>query len=75
MNQLRDPSLGDIAAFLGISNAAASKAVNRLVRRKLLRCREGETDRLSIRLFRAGLTSARESCDRVGANGSRGGRE
>ncbi|HYK88296.1 MAG TPA: MarR family transcriptional regulator [Acidobacteriota bacterium] len=43
-------TVGDVAAFLGISNAAASKAVDKLVRRNLMRRREGETDRRSIHL-------------------------
>jgi DNA-binding MarR family transcriptional regulator len=42
--------LGDVAAFLGVSNAAASKAVDKLVGRMLLRRTEGENDRRSIRL-------------------------
>lgn len=41
-------TIGDVAAFLGISNAAASKAVDKLVRRNLVRRKEGETDRRSI---------------------------
>ena len=43
-------TIGDVAAFLGVSNAAASKAVDRLVRMMLLRRSEGETDRRSIHL-------------------------
>ncbi len=43
-------SISDVAAFLGVSNAAASKAVDKLVRRKLLRRAEGKTDRRSTRL-------------------------
>src|SRR5689334_17538104 len=42
-------TVGDVASFFGVSNAAASKAVDRLVRRMLLRRNEGE-DRRSIRL-------------------------
>ncbi len=42
--------IGDVAAFLGISNAAASKAVDKLVRRMLLRRSEGEVDRRAINL-------------------------
>jgi DNA-binding MarR family transcriptional regulator len=61
-------SIGDVAAFLGISNAAASKAVDRLVRRRLLRRQEGEDDRRLIRLsltdesrlFLANYDAARE---------------
>lgn len=43
-------SIGDVAAFLGVSNAAASKAVDKLVRRKLLRREEGVADRRAIQL-------------------------
>lgn len=43
-------TVGDAALFLGVSNAAASKAVDRLVRRKLLRRREGEPDRRAVHL-------------------------
>jgi len=38
-------SVGDVAAFLGVSNAAASKAVDKLVRRKQLVRAEGRLDR------------------------------
>jgi DNA-binding MarR family transcriptional regulator len=40
-------NVGDVAAFLGVSDAAASKSVDRLVRRKYLRRTEGRTDRRS----------------------------
>ncbi len=43
-------TIGDVALFLGVSNAAASKAVDKLVRRKLLRREEGEKDRRVIHL-------------------------
>src|SRR3990172_12073019 len=43
-------SIGDVAAFLGVSNAAASKAVDKLVRRGLLLRSEGEPDRRAIQL-------------------------
>jgi len=43
-------TIGDVAAFLGVSNAAASKAVDKLVRMMLLRRSEGETDRRAIHL-------------------------
>lgn len=46
--------LGDVAIFLGVSNAAASKAVDRLVGRMLLRRTEGEHDRRSIRISLTG---------------------
>ena len=38
-------TIGDVAAFLGVSNTAASKAVDKLVRRRLLRRAEGHADR------------------------------
>jgi DNA-binding MarR family transcriptional regulator len=40
-------NVGDVAAFLGVSNAAASKAVDRLVRRKYLKRTEARSDRRS----------------------------
>ncbi len=43
-------TIGDVARFLGVSNAAASKAVDKLVRRKFLRRTEAEVDRREIRL-------------------------
>ena len=43
-------TLGDVAAFLGVSNPAASKAVDKLVRRGLLVRREGAKDRRAIEL-------------------------
>lgn len=43
-------SIGDVASFLGVSNAAASKAVDKLVRRRLLRRTEGKADRRAIQL-------------------------
>lgn len=43
-------TLGDVAAFLGVSNAAASKAVDRLVRRNLLLRTEDERDRRAMNL-------------------------
>jgi DNA-binding MarR family transcriptional regulator len=43
-------SIGDVAAFLGVSNAAASKAVDKLVRRNLLVRAEGTTDRRAAEL-------------------------
>jgi DNA-binding MarR family transcriptional regulator len=43
-------TITDVALFLGVSNAAASKAVDKLVRRKLLRREEGHPDRREIRL-------------------------
>ncbi len=41
-------TISDVALFLGVSNAAASKAVDKLVRRKLLRRTEGQPDRREI---------------------------
>jgi len=41
-------TIGDVAAFLGVSNAAASKAVDKLVRRGLLLRNEAQTDRRAI---------------------------
>ncbi len=46
-----DHIISDAADFLGISNAAASKAVDKLVRRRLLRRAEVEEDRRSSQLF------------------------
>lgn len=43
-------TLGDVASFLRVSNAAASKAVDRLVRRSLLRRSEDEKDRRAMHL-------------------------
>lgn len=46
-----DHIISDAAAFLGVSNAAASKAVDKLVRRRLLRRVELQEDRRSSQLF------------------------
>jgi len=43
-------TISDVGLFLGVTNAAASKAVDKLVRRKLLRRQEGRPDRREIRL-------------------------
>jgi DNA-binding MarR family transcriptional regulator len=43
-------TIGSVAAFLDVSAAAASKAVDRLVRKGLIARREGETDRRFINL-------------------------
>ncbi len=43
-------TIGDVAAFLGVSNAAASQAVDKLVRRMLMRRGEGEADRRASQL-------------------------
>jgi DNA-binding MarR family transcriptional regulator len=42
--------IGDVADFLAVSNAAASKAVDRLVRRGLLRRTEAAADRRAVEL-------------------------
>jgi DNA-binding MarR family transcriptional regulator len=42
--------IGDVADFLAVSNAAASKAVDRLVRRGLLRRNESPSDRRAVEL-------------------------
>jgi DNA-binding MarR family transcriptional regulator len=46
-----DHIISDAAAFLGVSNAAASKTVEKLVRRRLLRRVEVQEDRRSSQLF------------------------
>jgi len=43
-------TISDVAAFMGVSKAAASKAADKLARRMLLRRAEGEDDRRSIYL-------------------------
>ena len=43
-------TIGDVAAFLGVSNAAASKAVDKLVRQGLLVREEAQRDRRAIQL-------------------------
>jgi DNA-binding MarR family transcriptional regulator len=43
-------SLGDVAGFLGVSHAAASKAVDRLVRRGLIERKESSNDRRAVQL-------------------------
>jgi len=48
--QTEGHTISDVAAFLGVSNAAASKAVDRLVRRGLLRRAEAEADRRAVEL-------------------------
>jgi len=42
--------IGDVADFLAVSNAAASKAVDRLVRRGLIRRTEAVSDRRAVEL-------------------------
>ena len=43
-------TISDVAAFMGVSKAAASKAADKLARRMLLRRAEGEDDRRAIYL-------------------------
>src|SRR5271157_3467137 len=43
-------TIGDVAAFLSVSNAAASKAVDKLVRQDLLVRKEAQRDRRAIQL-------------------------
>jgi DNA-binding MarR family transcriptional regulator len=43
-------TIGDVAAFLSVSNAAASKAVDKLVRQGLLVRQEAQSDRRAIQL-------------------------
>ncbi len=47
-------TIGHVASFLGVSNAAASKAVDKLVRLMLIRRREGESDRRAMQLSLTG---------------------
>ncbi len=50
-------TISEVAAFLGVSKAAASKAVDKLARRMLLRRNEGEKDRRAIFLSLTGVGS------------------
>ncbi len=43
-------SIGEVASILGVSSAAASKGVDKLVRRKFLRRTEGKLDRRAMHL-------------------------
>ena len=47
-------TVSDVAAFLGVSNAAASRAVDRLVKRELVDRAEAEADRRAVRLSLTG---------------------
>jgi DNA-binding MarR family transcriptional regulator len=47
-------TIGDVAAFLGVSCTAASKAVDKLVRRRLLRRTEAHADRRASELSLTG---------------------
>ncbi len=59
-------TITEVAAFLGISKAAASKSVDRLARRMLLRRKEGEEDRRAIFLSLTGAgTRLLEAYDAV----------
>lgn len=49
-------TISDVALFLRVSSAAASKAVDKLVRRHLLRREEGHPDRREIRLSLTGAS-------------------
>jgi DNA-binding MarR family transcriptional regulator len=49
-SQAQDPTVGDVAAFLGVSGAAASKAIDRLVRRGFLARAAGKADRRASEL-------------------------
>ncbi len=66
--------IGDVAAFLGVSAAGASKAVDKLVRRALLRRTEGTADRRAcelsltpsgLRLLAAYETAKKEKLARI----------
>jgi DNA-binding MarR family transcriptional regulator len=46
--------ISDVAVFLGVSNAASSKAVDKLVQHMLIRRNEGEEDRREIHLHLTG---------------------
>lgn len=50
VQQTDTPSVSDAAAFLGVTKAAASQTVDKLVRRKWLKREEDPTDRRSARL-------------------------
>lgn len=47
-------TVSDVAAFLGVSNAAASRAVDRLVKRGFVDRSEAEADRRAVRLSLSG---------------------
>jgi DNA-binding MarR family transcriptional regulator len=50
ISQADKPTVGAVATFLGVSYAAASKAIDRLVRRGFLRRAEGKQDRRASEL-------------------------
>jgi DNA-binding MarR family transcriptional regulator len=49
-SQANEPTVGDVASFLGVSDAAASKAIDRLVRRGFLKRAAGKDDRRASEL-------------------------
>ena len=66
-------TISEVATFLGVSNAAASKTVDRLVRQLLLRRSEGESDRRTMLLTltersRRMLTAYREAREKILSN-------
>ncbi|HOK48286.1 MAG TPA: MarR family transcriptional regulator [Bryobacteraceae bacterium] len=50
VSRAKEPSVGDVASFLGVSDAAASKTIDRLVRNGLLERTPGKQDRRSSEL-------------------------
>lgn len=50
VSQAHEPTVGDVAIFLGVSDAAASKAIERLVCRNFLKRAAGKEDRRSSQL-------------------------
>lgn len=50
VSRAKEPTVGNVATFLAVSNAAASKAIDRLVRRDFLKRAEGKEDRRSSEL-------------------------
>ena len=50
ISQAQGPTVGDVATFMGVSNAAASKAIDRLVRRGFLKRAAGRSDRRASEL-------------------------
>ena len=59
-------TISEIASFLSVSNAAASKAVDRLVRRGLIQRKEKEDDRRAIMLsLTSDGTSTLEQFERI----------
>jgi DNA-binding MarR family transcriptional regulator len=50
ISQAKEPTVSNVATFLAVSNAAASKAIDRLVRRDFLKRAEGKEDRRASEL-------------------------